>query len=195
MPLTVPNQSQNSNREITPSGNHIARVYRVIHLGTSPEIYMGEEKLTNKVMIGFELLNKKKVFNEEKGEEPFVTSVEYTLSLGEKANLRKFIEGMLGIALHEDEANSFDVFSILGEFCMVNIIHKVSKNGRTYAQVKGASPVPEGMTVPVGYNPIQKLSFSEWDEVTFEKLPKFIQEKIEKSQEFKRLDNNSRIPF
>ncbi len=185
-PLKAPKQE--STYDVVPAGNHVARVYRVIHIGTIPETFMGEEKIMNKVMISFELLNEKKVFKEEKGSEPYVISAEYTLSMNEKANLRKFIEGFLGIALHNDEADAFDVMSLIGEACLLNVVHKVSKTGNTYAIAKGASPIPRGMSVPAPYNPVVKLDYGDsWNLDLFESLPAFLKDKMSKSVEFSKI--------
>jgi len=40
--------------ELVPAGNHLARVYRVLHIGTVPENFQGEQQEINKVMIGFD---------------------------------------------------------------------------------------------------------------------------------------------
>lgn len=187
MPLNSPKPTQQA-YELVPSGNHVARVYRVLHLGTLSEMYMGEKKMNDKVMIGFELLNEKKVFRQDKGEEPFVVSREYTLSMASKANLRKLIEGMFGVALQDGEANSFDIFGIIGQPCLVNVIHQDSKNGKRYSIVTGASPIPKGIPVPEGHNKAQKMGFGEdWNEELFVSLPNFIKDKIASSPEFKKM--------
>lgn len=177
-----------STYELVPAGNHVARCYRVIHIGTIPETYMGEEKMMNKIMIGFELLNEKKVFKEERGEEPYVISREYTFSMNEKSNLRKMIEGMYGIVFHNEEAEAFDFLNLIGEACLVNVVHKKSGKGNDYAVITGASPIPKGMEVPKGYNKAQKLDYGDgWDEKFFESLPPFIKDKMAKSKEFKAM--------
>lgn len=189
MPLN-PTKPEQKQREVVPAGNHFARIYRVIQLGTNPETYLGESKMINKVMIGLELPTETRIFSPSKGSEPFVISVEYTLSMGEKANLRKFIEGLLGVAFQQEEADAFDVFSLIGQACMLNVIHKTAKtSGRIYPQIKGASPVPKGMTDYPAYNPVQKLSFSEWNTDFFMTLPTFIREKISSSTEYRKMNN------
>lgn len=189
---------QESTFELTPAGNHIARVYRVIHIGTAPEMYMGEEKVTNKIMIGFELCNKKKVFKEGGVEEPYTINKEFTLSMGSKSNLRKFIEGMYGIALQDEEAYAFDISSLIGEPLLLNVIHTISKKGKEYADVKGASPIPEGLTVPEMYNTAQSLDYENFNEKIFESLSNFIKDKITKTDEFKKMRgtiDDTEIPF
>lgn len=191
---------QESTYDIVPAGNHVARIYRILHLGTAPDTYMGEEKMINKIMIGWELSNEKKVFRADKGEELYVISAEYTLSMNEKSNLRKLIEGMLGVVLNEGEAEAFDVLSLVDETCLLNVIHKTaSTSGREYAMVKGASPIPKGMFVPPPYNPVQKLDYEDWNTDLFNSLPPFIREKITNTIEYKKLMKSepdfSKIPF
>lgn len=177
--------------EIVPAGNHIARVYKMIQLGTQQEEYKGEAKATPKILIGFELPNEQKIFKEERGPEPFVISREYTLAMSEKANLRKLIEGMFAVAFFEGEANAFDLEMMLGKPCLLNIIHKRSeKSGNDYALIQGASPIPKGMTVPDAINPVELLTFNKWNEEYFQKLPQFIKDKITASPEYKELKGN-----
>lgn len=184
-----------------PVGNHVARIYKLIEIGTVPEIYMGEEKMMPKMMIGFELLNERKVFTEAKGEEPYTINHEFTVSMGKKSNLRKFIENMFGIAFQDEEAYAFDFDNLIGEPLLLNVAHKIAKgSGNEYAFVQSASPIPKGLPVPPAHNPVVKLNYSEWDEKVFETLPNFLKDKMAKSDEFKKLrgfENNiiDGIPF
>jgi hypothetical protein len=100
--------------EVVPAGNHIARVYSIIHIGTIPGEYMGEPKEDNTVRIGFELPMETRVFKEGEPERPFVVAQEYTVSMGEKANLRKLVEGVLGVGLYNEEAGAFNVLDLMG---------------------------------------------------------------------------------
>jgi len=78
----------NTPRELIPTGNYIARCYKMIHIGTVEEVILGDKKILNKVRIGWELPTELRVFNEEKGEQPLVIDKEFTLSLYEKSALR-----------------------------------------------------------------------------------------------------------
>ena len=133
-------------REVIPAGNYAARCYQMIHIGTVAEVILGEEKILNKVRIGWELPTETRVFNEEKGEQPMVLSEEFTLSLHEKAKLRKFLASWRGKDFSEEEAKSFDVTKLLGAPCMLNIIHKPSKKdpSQIYAVIGSCSPFQKG---------------------------------------------------
>lgn len=169
-----------------PAGNHVARVYRVLHIGTIPKNYKGEEKMVDTLVIGFELPNETKVFKEERGEEPYVISRELSLSMNEKANLRHLVEGMLGVVLKDEEAESFDVLSLMGKTCLINVVHEKAKTSENvYANIQGASPLPKGMTCPDAVNDPQVLDYDNWDAVVYGNLPGFLKEKVESSEEFK----------
>jgi len=169
---------------LTPSGNFIARCYSMIHIGTIEEDYMGEKKHLNKVRITWELPNELKVFKEENGEQPFSISKEFTLSLHEKATLRKFLESWRGKGFTDDESKKFDIARLVGVPCMLNIIHKVSKNGNTYADIASVSAMPKGITAPEQINKsvIFTITQPDWD--VFDKFPDFLKTKIKSSQEY-----------
>lgn len=173
-------------RELIPAGNYIARCYQMIQLGTLEENINGEVKKLHKVRIGWELPTETKVFNEEKGEQPFVISQEYTLSLSDNANLRKMLASWRGKDFTEDEAKAFDITKLLGIPCMLNIIHKKSKAGNDYQTIASVTPMPKGVPCPDAINKTQVLSFDNFDVELFMALPDFIKDKIVSSDEYKK---------
>ena len=174
-------------RELIPSGNHVARCYSMIEIGTITENVMGEDKDLHKVRVTFELPSELRVFKEENGEQPMVISKEYTLSMHEKANLRKDLESWRGKGFTEEEALSFDITALLGVSCMINIIHKTSKKGDDYSIISGITPVPNGLDVPEKINEVFELSFEKWSNDAFNGLPDFLKDKIKSSKQFKAM--------
>jgi len=173
--------------ELVPAGSHVARIYQVIDIGTE-EGFQGKQQ--HKVRIMLELPNKKKVFREGEGEKPFSIGQEFTLSMFELANLRGFIEGIKG-GMTDEEASEFDVESLLGEPCLVNIIHKKSaRTGKDYAIVASASPIPSGLVCPPQINPSSKLSYDEFDYTLYGSLPNWLQERISATPEFNALPDS-----
>ena len=65
----------------------------------------------------------------------------YTGSAGKKANLRKILEGWRSKAFTEQEAAVFDIFSVLGKACMVNVTGEHSVDGTTYSNIASDQPV------------------------------------------------------
>lgn len=180
-------------RELIPAGNYPAICYQMIEIGTVKEIVMGQEKTLTKVRIGWELPTELKVFNEEKGEQPCVISKEYTLSMNEKATLRKMLASWRGKDFTEAEAKSFDITKLLGVPCIVNITHKPGTKDPSvmYNEIAAVTPIIKGMVVPKQVNPTFVLSYDEFDMEKFNSLPDFIKDKMKSSEQFQKLQQPS----
>src|SRR5882757_45935 len=140
--MTLTPAKKSKNFDPVPAGNHVARLYQIIHIGTIPTQWQGTEKMTDKIRLTFELCDEKKEFKEGEGAKPFSISREFTYSWGAKGNLRPFIEGFIGTKLHDDEAYNFNLEDLLGEACLLNVVH-TEKDGNTYSNIQGASPLPK----------------------------------------------------
>ena len=179
---------QQKEREVIAQGTHVATCYSVIEIGTCKSTFEGEEKRLKKVRITFELPNMMRIFDPIKGEQPMVISNEYTLSMSDNANLRKFISGMIGREIIGREAYDFDITNLIGMSCLLNIVHK-NVGDTTYANIHNASPLIMGMESPVQINPSQCLMYSNFDFDIYNKLPKFLQEKIAATPEYQSLQD------
>lgn len=168
-----------------PEGAYPARIYQIIHIGTIPG-YQGQ--LQNKVRITFEFPTELKVFKEENGEQPMVLSQDYTLSFHEKAGLRKVIDACDPKALktvgEDGLVEEYDIENLLGKACLVTVVHKDGKEGAVYANIANCTIMPKGMTCPPQINPSTSLSYDSFDHEYFNKLPKFLQDKIKSSSEY-----------
>lgn len=176
-------------RELIPAGNYIARCYQMIHIGTVEEEFQGEKKRLNKVRIGWELPTEKKVFKEENGEQPFVFSKEFTLSMHEKSKLRQVLASWRGQDFTAAESKAFDIMKLLGVPCMLNIIHTPSKDGtKMYEQISSVTPLPKGFACPDQINATQVWEYDNPNMEYLESLPDFIKDKIKSSEEFIELN-------
>lgn len=173
--------------EPVPAGTYIARCISMVHIGTVMESYQGENKLQNKVRIQWELPTELKVFKEEAGEQPYTLGKEFTLSLHEKATLRKFLESWRGKAFTEEEAKAFDITILLDKPCMLNVIHKKSKTGHTYAEIASVSPMMKGIQCPPMINKLFQFSYDPFEQWRFDELPEWLKEKVRTSIEFQAL--------
>ena len=179
-----------AHRELIPAGNYIARCYQMIEIGTVKETILGKEKILPKVRIGWELPTELKVFKEENGEQPLVISKEFTLSMAEKANLRIALKSWRGKDFTDEEAKSFDITKLIGVPCMLNVIHKPSKDGtRQYEEISGITPMPKGVNCPEQINNTFILSYDDFDINKFNTLPDFIRNKMQTSMEFTNIQN------
>src|SRR5947209_5501488 len=180
MSLTAPRAKTTTD---VPKGNHVARLYQIIHIGTNEFEYRGETKKSDKVRLTFELCNEKKAFKEGEEPRPFSVSREFGFSMGPKSHLRPFVEGMLGTALYDEEAYNFDFESLLGRECLLNVVHE-EKNGNVYANIKGATPLPKGMDAPALFNDKRMIDVNTSPIEEIEALPDFIKAKMKSSEEY-----------
>lgn len=178
MSLTPPKKTQH---ELPPNGNHVARLYEIIHVGTIPTVYKGEEKMTDKIRLTFELCNERKVFKEGDAPKPFSISREFTYSFGSKGHLRPFIEGMTGTLINDGEHP--DLEALLGQACLLNVIHKQTET-TTFANIQGASALPKGMEAPELFNEPRALDINSIPFADLDELPEFIQKKMKSSEEY-----------
>lgn len=171
--------------ELPPKGTFPARCFQMIHIGTIPEEFKGQTKHLNKVRISFELPTEQKIFDESKGEQPFVISQEYTLSMSQKSKLKAALEAWRGESFSKEEMKGFDITELVGEACLVTIAHKVSESGNMYATITSITQPIKGMDIPPLINEPDIVSFDSEDFADkLNALPEFIQDKIKSSKEY-----------
>lgn len=121
-----------------PEGTHQAVCVDVIDKGMLPNKFR-EGALQHKIDIAWQI-------NELRDDgKRFVVYKRYTLSLNEKANLRHDLESWRGRPFTRDEEMGFDVETVIGANCLLNVQHKAGKD-RTFANVKSVMPLLRGMS-------------------------------------------------
>ncbi|MFY7936247.1 MAG: phage replication initiation protein, NGO0469 family [Flavobacterium sp.] len=194
MAIIAENKSNGGNYTPIDAGTYVARCYSMIYMGTISDEFQGQKKDLKKVRITWELPTELKVFKDDEYEKPQVVGKEFTLSMNEKGTLRKFLQSWRGKAFTEQEANSFDITKLLGKPCMLSIIHKESKSGKTYAEISSVSTLPKGMVCPNQVNQNFEFSILSYEEDVFNQLPDFIKDKIKTSKEYKQLQSIKPAP-
>ena len=143
--ITVTATEQDGKYAPAPEGSYAATCVDVIDLGEKLEQFEGNPaKLVRKVALVYRLAET----NEATGE-PFDVSKEFTLSMHEKAGLRKHLEAWRGKAYSPDAIEQgVALHKLVGQPAFLGIGHKTSKKGREYAVIMSVMKVPQGMTVP-----------------------------------------------
>jgi hypothetical protein len=72
-----------------------------------------------------------------------VWSKNFTPTLNEKSNFRKFLRGLYGRDLSKQEMEDFDTESIIGKTAQVVVVHEF-KDGETYANIAACTPDKSG---------------------------------------------------
>lgn len=192
--IKVSENSSGQNFELLEAGSYVARCFQMIHIGTNTENILGKDKELNKVRISWELPTELKVFKEENGEQPHVVSKEFTLSLNEKANLRKFLESWRGKQFEEKELKDFDISVLIGATCQLNLIHNQAKNGNTYLEIASVSKLMKGLVCPDAINKTLCFGYDPFEPELLELVPEFILEKIKSSKEYREVTSNIDAP-
>jgi len=166
------------------AGAYAAICTRVIDLGTQTTNYQGEEKSARKIMLTWEVPEVEVEW--EGNKRPATISSRYTASLHEKANLRKVLESWRGRSFTADELKGFDTKNVLGAACLLNIVH-TEKDGRTYANVAAAMPLPKGMAKPETDSPLVNFDLDDFQAEVLEGLHDKLRDVIKASPEYRAL--------
>jgi len=172
--------------KIAPAGLHMARLYSIIDIGHQATQWKDETKIMHKVVFTWELHGDDDAGLPLKTDDgkPLIVSKRYTVSLGDQATLRQDLESWSNKKMTAEDRKNFDLKSLLGKFCMVNITH--SADGK-YANISGISPVPSALrsVQPEGINPVLHFWLAEFDQAKYDSLPKYYKEKIAESSEWR----------
>jgi hypothetical protein len=189
MSLTVADTG--TTHRIVPAGVHLARCFRLVDLGTQPEVFEGEQKMMKKLRVEFELHGEDDAgqpLTRDDGR-PLTIGMELTASLGKKAKLRAHLESWRGRPFTPEELLGFDMARLLGAYGLCNVTHRTSGAGKAYAAVSSLSPLPAAMraTKPAPILPNCMLDLDDFDRAVFEALPEWLQQQIDQSTERRRV--------
>lgn len=116
-------------------------------LGLQKTSFNGEEKIQHKVIIAWEVTELINAPDSEYHSKPYMLNKKYTLSLSEKANLRKDLESWRGHPFTAEElAGGFDLEKLYGINCLIGIKHEPDRNdpSKVYANVTAILPLTKG---------------------------------------------------
>lgn len=163
------------------AGTYPARCVAVVDLGIQHNTFNNKDQ--EKVLLMFELPTERIVVDGE--DKPRWLSSRYTMSLNEKATLRKTLDAWRGRAFTQEELVGFNLAGLINAPCMLTVTN-TEKNGNVYANISGVSKIMKGMEVPELENePIVFDMEAENAEEVKEKLPEWIQTIIEESVSWK----------
>lgn len=177
MPLAK--SSGGSDFKPMPSGSHVGRCISVISLGTQDSpLYPASFK----VMLIWEVPGETIEINGKPA--PMTISREYTLSLSEKANLRHDLESWRGRVFTKEELDGFDVSKVLGQPCMLSVIHKTNAKGKVYGAVSNVVGLPKGVPCPPAWHPLIGYEIEDGKNEVYKAFPDWIKNKIAACEEW-----------
>jgi hypothetical protein len=141
--MTVRDSADNKEKAPpAPEGSFACVCVDAIYLGKRVEQFQGHpEKLVEKGALVFQLSE------EDETGKRYELSKEFTLSFGEKANLRKFLAAWRGKAYTNEEArDGVPLKKCIGVNGIVSVEHKPAKStGNLYANILTITPLLKGM--------------------------------------------------
>lgn len=187
--------------KLLPAQLNVGIIYAVVEYGTHMKAFANQTPSEqNQVYIGFEHPQMKQLFYMNDTVPRSSTSrLETTLSVADKANLRKLIHTVEGVQMDYNQAKQYNLQKLLGKILQINITHKQSKKtpGKFYEKVDGFFPL--GNTpIPVPFEPeLETLYFfidrdangnvigNNFLTTNFAKLPSYMRNIIMNSKEGK----------
>lgn len=173
-----------------PAGVFIGRCYSLIDLGTQLTDGQYGQKMQHKIRIGWELFGEDEqdqplTIDIDGKEMPMTISKNYTVSLHEKASLRKDLAAWRGRDFTEEEAKAFDVSKLIGAYCMINVTTSET-NGKTYSNVAGITPLPGALknSKPAAVHAPVVFNMDEPDLSIFETFHDKLKDAIKRSPEW-----------
>lgn len=167
----------NSNIKRLEDGVYTAVSSMLVDMGIQKSEKYG--KSARKFIIVWNIENE---FVEVNGEKlPRVMSKEYTMSLGEKSNLRKDLQAWRGKQFTPEELEGFNLLNILNKGCQLQILN-TENNGKTYTNIVSIMALPKGMEI----SSLDKtIVFDTYDETTwnnYTQIPNWMQERIKQCE-------------
>jgi len=183
-----------------PPGVYVARCFRLIDMGTQITDGQYGTKEQHKIRIGFE------VFGEDDNgvpltitldgkDMPLTISKTYTMSLHEKAGLRKDLAAWRSRDFTEEEAKGFDISKLLGVYCMLNVTTG-ENNGKSYTNIAGITPLPQALknAKPEAVHELIAFDLDNPDWAVFQGFHEKLQETIKQSPEFAQALSMADVP-
>jgi hypothetical protein len=161
-------------------GLHAFRIIGMAFVGSHLNTYNG--KMQNLMFVEIEFPTELR-----DDDEPHKLWKRMTASLNSKSAFRPFAETVMNRKLTLDELKSFDPRVLLDSGAMADVEHYTKDDGIVRAKIAGVTRPPKGMEIPPAITKGRILyDVTEHDDVAFEALPKFLQELVMASPEYRK---------
>ena len=171
-------QGTTTERELIPAGLHRAVCVNVLDLGSHLDTKWNKVKPL--VRITFELSDVRCEF-EKDGEVkdlPRLIGKQYMLSLCDRANLRKDLQAWRNKAFTSEELAGFDLATLLGVPCMINVEHYNGHDKKQHAGIGSIVGLAQGMQAPAPEGEVYFYSIGDHGRDFPETMPSFLKDKV-----------------
>lgn len=143
-------KSNRLERQLITPDMHIARITQIIDVGI--QINTVYNTRDPKVIFTFEILDEFVSEGDFAGQ-PLIATMEFTNKGGEKSNLFKKLLKVLKPETTVNDSYKFNLSTLIGHECYLDIIHKAGKDGQTmYDVIANISRVPKATKTPKAVN-------------------------------------------
>lgn len=160
-----------------PAGVHVAVCVDEIDLGLVPNRFEPESDPVPTVRLVWQ------IGEDMKDGKPYLIKKDYRASLHEKAGLRKDLEGWRGQQFTSIELAGFNLETIIGVPCMLNIVHKTGSKGGTFANIAAIMPLAKGMVKLAARDYIRMKDRPKQDTPALASVPKHHRDTSQQSPE------------
>ena len=127
--------------------------------------------------------------------EPFtITTGDTKKSIDAKANLTKYCEALMGVS-PPDKASDFNITAFINKGCQVQVKHKLSGNGKTYANIAALYPLGEGQALPESNHKAWVFNIDNPEQEAYSQIPEWIAKQINFNPNKDGEPNNTPPPF
>jgi len=168
---------------VVPEDVYTAQCVQIWDLGTQRGEYQGVAYARRRINIVFELLDYVNPDNEDGIK---LIGQEFTMSFNENGKLLPFLESWRGRKFTEQELEGFDIANVLGTLANLQILHKVSKKGITFAEIGSIQRFKGNIDLECKTQ-LELYSIPRDGLKIPDSMPKFLRDKLELSDEYKEL--------
>lgn len=179
-----------------PIDTYMGVCIAVVDLGEQYQQYDKQKqgKYVNECMFIFEIPGERIQIDGE--DKPRWVNRRVNQSLYSTSALYGILESWRGHPLTEQEkVSGVDLTALNGKPAMLSVTIKEGKDGKERNVITGISKFPKGITPPQPESELLIFDIDEPDMETFNKLPKWIQNIIEKSTQFARNPPTENVEF
>lgn len=166
------------NFDPVPEGPHPAVCDMFVDLGLQETTGKFSGKIQHKIYLRWQIPSLRLSYEKDgvQMEGPMTIGAKFTLSLHEKAALRKILKSWRGRDFTPEELKKFDVTTILGAPCLISVSHAPKDGGGVYANIDAVMKLMPSMDVPKLEG--EPLLYDADNMSTFAKLRPWMQELV-----------------
>lgn len=189
-----------------PAGVNFAICTQVVDLGLQPG--SGKyPKPKHQVYLKFEIPDVEVTWEKDGKQHtgPATIGRKFGLSLSDKSHLKPFLVSWRGKPFTNEELEGFDITSVAGKVCQLNVVHEDARDGggKIFAKIANAFPLIKEQLENLKKNPSRAkpsqdllvYSPAAHDQAMWDRLPEWIQKMIdERVEEDAPAENQSQAP-